>query len=1223
MPKYILGLDIGTASVGSALLRTNDDESEVELVDGGVYRFLDPYTEGDSPRKTNTTKNKQRGEARRARNLRGRKRLKFRALVRILQREDLANPGPDPFPIPDKGARSRFWPYDVWARAYDEDLTRLEFGKILSLLGQRRGFKSNLGAGLGRLQERPEIAAYLGEIEAEEARRAVEREQTTKLRGKKANTASEGDADEGKVLAQVGRWRSAFSDLPLGRFYQALLTPGDGILQFRAMGLPEEALQHLASAGSRMQVRNKASNPLWARPDREAYEREFDRLWERQAEQLGLPNELKIEIRHIIFHQNPLEFPADNRAFCEYGRVLVADTGESIPAHRAPKCSLIFQEYRLRKLLADMKLRDVPTEAFRHLTSAEKEKLFSLLNRSKSVSWSELEKKLGLRKGCSFEARDRKMKGSDYTDKGMQGNLIAGWFAGLDLKDTLRQLWENPERFLVQELKTLYKGKSGRHVRNHLIRILGEAAFKTHYRDGRILPKASLERVVELIQQDFRIDDESAFRLATAPMPPGFGSMSYEAMSRLLPHMRRGLMEHEALCIEYPPNRRENDNPDRAIVKPPEVRKILSPRVRKALNRVRWIVNALLEKHPEVVLDEIRIELARRMQVGNDKYAAELAHQAYNKRLADDARNLWNECRNEVRMPNNFVDKYKLWIECNYVSPYGGTDGRSISLTDLLTEGILEIEHIWPREIGGNSFSNKLLVFAVENQRKGGNGPWDLGEEWRSQVAATIARWPIMSGRSSDASSKSEAMPPPSTKAQQIAKRKRDRILAVHAPKEQTDFAERQAVETGYIAREAVTYLAPVARKITPIKATFSTSLARNWGLYKQLGMIHGDVLSGAPQDQKNRVLLRHHAVDALATALCSPRVIHRIAGLEKEAAELRETRKALRELNWQGETPSSDAEVREAWRKKKVKELRPSGLGASVIHWLDGIVVVSEPRHKPRGKFFLDQPLGLSKKQIERGDIATLNTWAKVSDLTSAQIFTDKKGKKGWIRSKLTQERIANYCSEAGFSDQTPNELVSSHIIGLPHGIPFHTSKGIRHIRKVKMAVTKNDLSNKFFRAGSNGGLALYPKIDNHCALVGGKGKQAWMECLLVASAVSLNDRAASVPYDQALRTLFATNSKRQSSELQDAVLIHKDDLVQIRPVGSAEWDSAIYRVEGIEPSRSELSLREHWSGGRPTKVDDGTGKKKSDEGPGHKACNIRLFEFRPVPVDTLGKLL
>ena len=133
MAAYTLGLDIGSKSIGWALL---DKGQRPSIVDIGVRVFpegVDRDTKGLEKSKSQT-----RREARGSRRTHQRGNLRKKQLMTTLQRTGL-------LPAGEAELLSLFQrnPYALRKRGLDERLEPFEFGRVLYHLIQRRGFKSN------------------------------------------------------------------------------------------------------------------------------------------------------------------------------------------------------------------------------------------------------------------------------------------------------------------------------------------------------------------------------------------------------------------------------------------------------------------------------------------------------------------------------------------------------------------------------------------------------------------------------------------------------------------------------------------------------------------------------------------------------------------------------------------------------------------------------------------------------------------------------------------------------------------------------------------------------------------------------------------------------------------------------------------------------------------------------------------------------------------------
>ncbi|HUU40331.1 MAG TPA: type II CRISPR RNA-guided endonuclease Cas9, partial [Desulfatiglandales bacterium] len=154
--SYTLGLDIGSKSIGWAILR---DTPKRSIVDIGVRVFpegVDRDTKGAEKSKSAT-----RREARGARRTHTRRNLRRDTLVKTLRENSL-------LPERDEDLRkllSERDPYQIRARGLDEKLELHEFGRALFHINQRRGFKSNRKSGKAKDEDEGKVAKEAGELQ--------------------------------------------------------------------------------------------------------------------------------------------------------------------------------------------------------------------------------------------------------------------------------------------------------------------------------------------------------------------------------------------------------------------------------------------------------------------------------------------------------------------------------------------------------------------------------------------------------------------------------------------------------------------------------------------------------------------------------------------------------------------------------------------------------------------------------------------------------------------------------------------------------------------------------------------------------------------------------------------------------------------------------------------------------------------------------------------------
>ena len=132
--KYRLGLDMGTNSIGWAVIELDADDKPCGIVNMGVRIFPD----GRVPGKSESSNAKTRREARGARRRLARYRKRRQNFMSLLVEYGLM-----PRDEGDRKALDELDPYELRANALDTKLPTHHVGRVLFHLNQHRGFKSN------------------------------------------------------------------------------------------------------------------------------------------------------------------------------------------------------------------------------------------------------------------------------------------------------------------------------------------------------------------------------------------------------------------------------------------------------------------------------------------------------------------------------------------------------------------------------------------------------------------------------------------------------------------------------------------------------------------------------------------------------------------------------------------------------------------------------------------------------------------------------------------------------------------------------------------------------------------------------------------------------------------------------------------------------------------------------------------------------------------------
>ena len=153
MKSYTLGLDIGSNSIGWAIVERGEKPSIIDL---GVRVF--PEGVSRDTKGFEKSKNATRREARGSRRNRYRRTLRKNRLVKELR--TIGFLPEDRVKLEELLAKD---PYGLRAQGLDEKLEPWEFGRVLYHINQRRGFKSNRKS--GKVSEDNKVAKGAGELQ--------------------------------------------------------------------------------------------------------------------------------------------------------------------------------------------------------------------------------------------------------------------------------------------------------------------------------------------------------------------------------------------------------------------------------------------------------------------------------------------------------------------------------------------------------------------------------------------------------------------------------------------------------------------------------------------------------------------------------------------------------------------------------------------------------------------------------------------------------------------------------------------------------------------------------------------------------------------------------------------------------------------------------------------------------------------------------------------------
>ena len=680
---------------------------------------------------------------------------------------------------------------------------------------------------------------------------------------------------------------------------------------------------------------------------RSLHQEEFNKIWETQARHYGLTNKLKKEIGdYSIFKQRPLKSQKGLLSKCQFfPKVRVI--AESHPLFQLYRAWVELNNLRIKKIRANEELSlDIDTK--RSILNKLQETIKGKLTKKqlKAIIAKEIgisERSFNLNsdgiKGCTTLANITRIQGKyalDFNvnfDPYVKGNTF-------DKQDVL-QIW-------------------------HLLYSVPEES---------VIRKKLAER--------FQIKGEAADELLAIPLSEQYGNLSARAIRKLLPELELGLMYSEACeavglrhsdfeTLEEREQRTLED--ELPLIAKNELR---NPVVEKVLNQMIHLVNTLIKDPDFGRPDEIHVELAR--ELTSSQKQRNVAH-SRNKKAAANHKRIREELSKFglKRITRKDIEKYKLGEECNWVSLY---TGKPIKPSEVFTTNMYDIEHIIPRSrMFNDSFQNKTLCEREFNEKKGAETAYDyiesLGpkalEAYLERVEELYRNRP---GRGQ--------VPP--KQVGWITKSKYEKLL-MPGGEIPSDFISRQLNETAYISKKALNLLKQVSKEVIATSGSVSSEMRKQWQLeevlqelnqpeYREAGLI--ETITTKDGKEKPRLIgwskredHRHHALDAIVTALVSPSIIQRLNNLNQlrlEGEKINETEQYKRAQSLRKFDPPMEN------LRFKVKE----ALAPIIISRRKGKKVATWSRNRVKKSGF-NHKVDIGKVLIPRGELHKETIYAK-----------------------------------------------------------------------------------------------------------------------------------------------------------------------------------------------------------------------------------------------------
>ena len=763
----ILGLDLGTNSIGWALI--DDNQNRILGVGSRIFPMgVENLGDGDGE----VSKNASRTGARGVRRQFFRRRLRKKVLLKALSEHNMCPMVTIDFEdwkkskqFPSEKLSNWFSlnPYELRHKALSEKLTLEEIGRILYHLIQRRGFLSNSRKG-----------------------------------GSDDGAIFKGNPKEGKI--GITETQESIQDKSLGSYLFEIY--------------PKE---NQPFEGGLERIRNRYTI-------RKMYVDEFELIWNKQSQfHSSLNDDLKTLLGGrkldgykedgILFHQRPLRSQ----------KHLVGNCSFEPTKTKCPISAIPFEMFRIWQWVNTLEYNG------KKITQEEKEKIVEFMCANEKPDFKRIRKVIG-KESAEFKFNykdDDKIVGThtisnlsnkkffgkawfDFSEKEQEDiwHVLYFFDSKSNLKDYAIKHWNFNEAQASDVSKFNVKDGYSSLSRKAISNILPFLKLGFTYDVSVVLGGiknvfgSEWEKLSEE-KRNYLIDNVEG--IVRSKIKGGFIDVIKGILRNdysISDNQLRKLYHHSATIdavelLDKLPVGKEADK---------EIQAIRNPIVITALFELRKLVNELIDEHGK--LDEIKVEMARDLKISKSQRNKIRREQKRLERENDRVKDRLVE--NNIRITHDNILLYKLWEECKKTCPY---TGKPISVTQLFS-GEVQIEHIhpWSRSLN-DSFSNKTLCYADENRKKGNLTPFEF-------YGSDETNWSAIKERALKLFSDTKEYPNAYQKFKRFVQVKFD-----------DDFSSRQLNDTRYISKEAKNYLSRICKNVIVSPGQATSNLRQKWGM--------------------------------------------------------------------------------------------------------------------------------------------------------------------------------------------------------------------------------------------------------------------------------------------------------------------------------------------------------------------------------------------------------
>lgn len=221
-----------------------------------------------------------------------------------------------------------------------------------------------------------------------------------------------------------------------------------------------------------------------------------------------------------------------------------------------------------------------------------------------------------------------------------------------------------------------------------------------------------------------------------------FIHLSLKALCKILPHMENGMRYDEACAAVYGDHRALGEQKNQLLLPVIPADAVRNPVVFRTLTQARKVINAIIRRYgsPQRVHIETARELGKSYKDRKEIEKRQEENRKERERAAAHFKELFPNFAGEPKGVD--ILKLRLYKQQQCKCLYSGTE---IDLRRLNEKGYVEIDHALPfSRTWDDSFNNKVLVLGSENQKKRNQTPYEYldGENnsprWREFQARVV-----------------------------------------------------------------------------------------------------------------------------------------------------------------------------------------------------------------------------------------------------------------------------------------------------------------------------------------------------------------------------------------------------------------------------------------------------------------------------------------------------